>query len=183
MIGVIIRTLKYANYRMISVLTQVSRELYDARLWSLAIRIQYPQSLMGDNCEHHPDHLRYLIARTGDNIAFNLDNYTMYEYTRQLKTLDIYFQSVITPEICKKYLGRYLLVDNEGEVIYSGSYIEMVCRINTIYDDEDYIVVDTCAFPYIFKNITIHESVNTVEYYSLSEFKELISEEYVNETL
>lgn len=157
----------FAHYRTISSLTQICRELRDAHLWRQATRARYPQSIMNDNCEYLPDYLRYLIARTGDNMGFNNgDDGYMIENTKQVSSLPI--SSIM---MYPRYLERYILYDrSDFDVVFSGDMNSIKEYLKEIRYGKHYRfeIYDTKYLTCVFKNITIRHDIG-ISYYAPDE--------------
>lgn len=167
MIDILTRVSIFAHYRTIATLTTVCRELRDAHLWRQATLVRYPESIMNNNCEYLPDYLRYLIARTGDNMGFNNnDDGYMIENTKQVKSLPIW--SITLYPRC---LGRYILYCiNSYEIVFSGDMNFIKKCLRQIHRDKirNYEIYDTKYLTYVFKNITIY-NYGDCSYYTPTE--------------
>jgi hypothetical protein len=118
------------------------------------MRQHYPCSSMNNNCEYLPDYLRYLIARTGDNMGFNNgDDGYMIENTKQVISLPI--SSIM---MYPRYLERYILYDrSDFDVVFSGDMNSIKEYLKEIRYGKHYKfeIYDTKYLKYVFKNITI----------------------------
>lgn len=156
MLDSLIHIAKFANYRTIAVITQVSRELRDARLWRLAMRQQYPRSVMNEHGRHHRDYLRYLIARTSDNFELDVSTDTMFEMTKQLNELQLDFIPIYP-----KHTGKYVMIKNGYKIVKSGNSKSIVAKIKQMdaeINGHDYVIWNMKVLDYSFKNITIKNS-------------------------
>lgn len=159
MLDSLIHIARFAHYKTIAAITQVSRELRDARLWRLAMRQQYPHSVMNEEGRHHRDYLRYLIARTGDNIMLDESTDTMFEMTKQMNELQLDFIPIYP-----KYTGKYIMTKNGYKVVKSGGSKSIVAKIKKMGDKinkNNYVIWNMKVLNYSFKNITItHNSLH-----------------------
>lgn len=173
MLDSLIHIAKFTNYRTIAVITQVSRELRDARLWRLAMREQYPLSLMNDNCEYLSDHLRYLIARVGDYLLYD-GSFTLYENTNQIQKITEEIGNFV--QLFPKHLGQYF-VKNKCIIEISGdsqTIFNHLMKLGDSIDLDAYCVYNIKYFDYSFKcvNIDIDEPDSEYEFacYSNEDF-------------
>jgi hypothetical protein len=155
MIDVLIHVAKFTKYYTISRLTQVSRELRDARLWRQAMREQYPHSLMNDNCEYLPDYLRYLIAKGSDYLVYD-GNFALYEYTDQVEKINKRTEDFI--QLFPKHLGQYFVVKNKCVIEISGDLHTVFNHIKSLGNFihwNTYHVYNIKYFDYSFKCVNI----------------------------
>lgn len=174
MIDVLIHTSKYTKYYTISRLTQVSCELRDAHLWRLAMRQQYPLSLMNDNCEYLPDYLRYLIAKSGDYLLYD-GYFALYENTNQIERINKRTDDFI--QLFPKHLGQYFVIKNKCVIEISGDLQTVFNHIISLGNDihwNTYYIYNIKYFDYSFKcvNIDIDEPDSEYEFacYSNEDF-------------